>query len=103
MPLVQDPRGATLPTGPARNASSNEAQSAESAPTLQFEFPAPLADQPDRWCVDGQYQIYRDAIEDVQPLGENLVDMVEQAKGADHATSEPTNTVLVESSRALEG
>lgn len=41
--------------------------------------------------------------EKVQPLGENLVDTVEQAKGDDHATLEPTDTTPFESARALEG
>ena len=34
---------------------------------------------------------------EVQPLGENLAAMVEQAQGANPATSEPTDTTLVES------
>ena len=32
---------------------------------------------------------------DVQPLGENLVDMVAQSQGADHAASEPTDTIPI--------
>ena len=24
----------------------------------RLEFPSPVADQPNRWCVDGQYQVY---------------------------------------------
>lgn len=33
---------------------------------------------------------------EVQPLDENLEDMVDQAQGADHATLEPTDTAPVE-------
>ena len=40
---------------------------------------------------------------DMQPLGENLADMIEQPKGADHTTSKPTDTTPVESAPALVG
>ena len=39
----------------------------------------------------------RGPIVDVKPLDDNLVDTVEQAQGADHATLEPTDTNPVES------
>lgn len=40
---------------------------------------------------------WRGPIFDVKPLDDNLVDTVEQAQGADHATLEPTDTNPVES------
>uniref|UniRef100_M1DUY5 Integrase core domain containing protein n=1 Tax=Solanum tuberosum TaxID=4113 RepID=M1DUY5_SOLTU len=42
-------------------ASSDEATSSESVPIPRNENPTPVADEPNRWCVEGQWQIYRDA------------------------------------------
>lgn len=53
----------------AHHASSDEAHSLESSPSPQHEFPAPLFDEPNRWCIDVQYQIYRDA----KTLNEKMV------------------------------
>lgn len=41
--------GATLPNVFARHALSDEAQSSESAPSLQPEIPAAVSDEPNRW------------------------------------------------------
>uniref|UniRef100_M1DQ81 Integrase core domain containing protein n=1 Tax=Solanum tuberosum TaxID=4113 RepID=M1DQ81_SOLTU len=41
-------------------ASSNEATSSESVPAPRNNDPTPVADEPNRWCVEGQWQIYRD-------------------------------------------
>uniref|UniRef100_M1DQL8 Integrase core domain containing protein n=1 Tax=Solanum tuberosum TaxID=4113 RepID=M1DQL8_SOLTU len=42
-------------------ASSNKATSSESVPAPRNEDPTPVAGDPNRWCVEGQWQIYRDA------------------------------------------
>ncbi len=39
---------------------------------------------------------------DVQPLCENLADMVEKAQGDDYATSDPTESTQAKSASALE-
>ncbi|KAG5581728.1 hypothetical protein H5410_052355 [Solanum commersonii] len=51
-------------TGSGENdqaASSDEATSSESIPAPQNDDPTPVADEPNRWCVEGQWQIYQDA------------------------------------------
>uniref|UniRef100_M1DSQ8 Integrase core domain containing protein n=1 Tax=Solanum tuberosum TaxID=4113 RepID=M1DSQ8_SOLTU len=51
-------------TGSGQNeqaASSDEATSSESVPVPRNENPTPVADEPNRWCVEGQWKIYRDA------------------------------------------
>uniref|UniRef100_M1DKL7 Integrase core domain containing protein n=1 Tax=Solanum tuberosum TaxID=4113 RepID=M1DKL7_SOLTU len=51
-------------TGSSQNeqaASSDEATSSESVPIPRNENPTPVAGEPNRWCVKGQWQIYRDA------------------------------------------
>ncbi len=51
-------------TGSSQNeqaASSDEATSSESVPIPRNENPTPVAGEPNRWCVEGQWQIYRDA------------------------------------------
>ncbi|KAG5609658.1 hypothetical protein H5410_020939, partial [Solanum commersonii] len=51
-------------TGSGQNeqeASSDEATSSESVPVPRNEDPTPVAGEPNRWCVEGQWQIYRDA------------------------------------------
>uniref|UniRef100_M1DJP9 Integrase core domain containing protein n=1 Tax=Solanum tuberosum TaxID=4113 RepID=M1DJP9_SOLTU len=54
-------------------ASSDEATSSESIPVPQNDDPTPVAAEPNRWCVEGQWQIYRDAkmINDKQKNGQN--------------------------------
>ena len=41
--------------------SFDEADSVDSTPTPQIVVPALIADQPNRWCVEGQFQVYTDA------------------------------------------
>uniref|UniRef100_M1DPU4 Integrase core domain containing protein n=1 Tax=Solanum tuberosum TaxID=4113 RepID=M1DPU4_SOLTU len=41
--------------------SSDEATSSESVPAPQNDDPTPVAGELNRWCVEGQWQIYRDA------------------------------------------
>uniref|UniRef100_M1DLS2 Integrase core domain containing protein n=1 Tax=Solanum tuberosum TaxID=4113 RepID=M1DLS2_SOLTU len=51
-------------TGSGQNeqaASSDEATSLESVPIPRNENPTPVASEPNRWCVEGQWKIYRDA------------------------------------------
>uniref|UniRef100_M1DCB4 Integrase core domain containing protein n=1 Tax=Solanum tuberosum TaxID=4113 RepID=M1DCB4_SOLTU len=51
-------------TGSGENdqaASSDEATSTESIPASQNDDPTPVARELNRWCVEGQWQIYRDA------------------------------------------
>ncbi|XP_049394757.1 uncharacterized protein LOC125859063 [Solanum stenotomum] len=43
------------------NASSSEADSVSDIPVPPNTDPAPVAEEPSRWCVSGHYQIYRDA------------------------------------------
>uniref|UniRef100_M1DX37 Integrase core domain containing protein n=1 Tax=Solanum tuberosum TaxID=4113 RepID=M1DX37_SOLTU len=42
-------------------ASSDEATSSESVPGPRNQNPTPVAGEPNRWCVEGQWQIYRDS------------------------------------------
>uniref|UniRef100_M1E140 Integrase core domain containing protein n=1 Tax=Solanum tuberosum TaxID=4113 RepID=M1E140_SOLTU len=51
-------------TGSGENdqaASSDEATSSEPIPTPRNDDPTPVAGELNRWCVEGQWQIYRDA------------------------------------------
>ncbi|KAG5596525.1 hypothetical protein H5410_037757, partial [Solanum commersonii] len=51
-------------TGSGENdqaASSKKATSSESIPAPPNNIPTPVAGEPNRWCVEGQWQIYRDA------------------------------------------
>uniref|UniRef100_M1DHT2 Integrase core domain containing protein n=1 Tax=Solanum tuberosum TaxID=4113 RepID=M1DHT2_SOLTU len=51
-------------TGSGQNeqaASSDEATISESVPIPRNKNPTPVAGEPNRWCVEGQWQIYRDA------------------------------------------
>uniref|UniRef100_M1DZM6 Integrase core domain containing protein n=1 Tax=Solanum tuberosum TaxID=4113 RepID=M1DZM6_SOLTU len=51
-------------TGSGENyqvASSDEATSSESIPAPRNDDPTPVAGEPNRSCVDGQWKIYRDA------------------------------------------
>lgn len=41
-------------------ASPDEATSSELAPAPQTDVPEPIEEDPNRWCVDGQYKVYRD-------------------------------------------
>ena len=42
-------------------ASTDEATSSESMPVPRNDDPTPVVGEPNRWCVEGQWQIYRDA------------------------------------------
>ena len=53
--------GPTIPAAPIHFSSSDEADNADFTPAPLTDVPAPVADQPNRWCVGGQYQVYRDA------------------------------------------
>uniref|UniRef100_M1DCI6 Integrase core domain containing protein n=1 Tax=Solanum tuberosum TaxID=4113 RepID=M1DCI6_SOLTU len=51
-------------TGSSQNeqaSSSDEATSSESVPIPRNENPTLVTGEPNRWCVEGQWQIYRDA------------------------------------------
>ncbi len=49
------------PATAAASASSDEADSSDSTSGAPGQVPTPAADQPNRWCVDGQFQVYSDA------------------------------------------
>uniref|UniRef100_M1DEF0 Integrase core domain containing protein n=1 Tax=Solanum tuberosum TaxID=4113 RepID=M1DEF0_SOLTU len=42
-------------------ASSDESTSSRNVPIPPNKDPVPIAGEPNRWCVEGQWQIYRDA------------------------------------------
>ena len=49
------------PATATKSALSDEADNPNSTPGLPTGALTPLADQPNRWCVDEQYQVYSDA------------------------------------------
>ena len=49
------------PATTAASASSDEADSSDSTSGSPAQVPTPSTDQPNRWCVDGQFQVYSDA------------------------------------------
>ena len=49
------------PVTAAASASSDEADSSESTSGSPAHALTPATDQPNRWCVDGQFQVYSDA------------------------------------------
>ena len=49
------------PATAAQSASYDEAASSEATPGSPTHDLTPVVDQPNRWCVDGQYQVYFDA------------------------------------------
>ena len=49
------------PATAAASASSDEADSSESTSGSLAQAPTPATDQPNRWCVDGQFQVYSEA------------------------------------------
>ena len=49
------------PATAAASASSDEADTSESTSGSPAQVPTPATDQPNRWCVDGQFQVYSDA------------------------------------------
>ena len=50
------------PATAAQSSSSNNADSLESTLGSPTRALTPIANQPKRWCVDGQYQVYSDAM-----------------------------------------
>uniref|UniRef100_M1DUQ6 Integrase core domain containing protein n=1 Tax=Solanum tuberosum TaxID=4113 RepID=M1DUQ6_SOLTU len=66
-------------TGSGENdqaASSDEATSSESVPAPRNDERAPVAGELNRWCVEGQWQIYRDAkmINDKQKMARTITE-----------------------------
>ncbi|TMX00848.1 hypothetical protein EJD97_025831 [Solanum chilense] len=51
----------STPATVAQSSSSDEADSRDSTPGPPIGVPALVADQPKRWCVDRQYQVYSNA------------------------------------------
>ena len=49
------------PATTAASASSDEADSSDSTSGSPVQVPTPATDQPNRWCVDEQFQVYSDA------------------------------------------
>ena len=49
------------PVTAAASASSDEADSSESTSGSPAHALTPATDQPNRWCVDGQFQVYSDS------------------------------------------
>ena len=49
------------PATAAASASSDEADSSDSTSGSPVQVPTLATDQPNRWCVDGQFQVYSDA------------------------------------------
>ena len=58
---VSDSAEIPAPATAAASASSDEAESSESTSGSPAQAPTPATDQPNRWCVDGQFQVYSDA------------------------------------------
>ena len=58
-------------TGSGENdqaASSDEATSSESIPVPRNDDPTPVVGELHRWCVEGQWQIYREMVNDKQKM-----------------------------------
>uniref|UniRef100_M1DVC0 Integrase core domain containing protein n=1 Tax=Solanum tuberosum TaxID=4113 RepID=M1DVC0_SOLTU len=57
-------------------ASADKATSLESIPIPQNDDPTPVAAEPNRWCVEGQWQIYRDGkmINDKQKMARTITE-----------------------------
>ena len=49
------------PATAAASASSDEVDNLDSTSGSPFHVPTPATDQPNRWCIDGQFQVYSDA------------------------------------------
>ena len=49
------------PATAAASASSDEADDSDSTSCAPAQVPTPASDQPNRWCVEGQFQVYSDA------------------------------------------
>ena len=57
--LSEEPSGSAEVA--AASASSDEADSSKSTSGSPAQAPTPATDQPNRWCVDEQFQVYSDA------------------------------------------
>uniref|UniRef100_M1DXJ6 Integrase core domain containing protein n=1 Tax=Solanum tuberosum TaxID=4113 RepID=M1DXJ6_SOLTU len=57
-------------------ASADEATSSDSIPVPRNDDPTPVAGELNRWCVEGQWQIYRDAkmINDKQKMAQTITE-----------------------------
>uniref|UniRef100_M1DGL3 Integrase core domain containing protein n=1 Tax=Solanum tuberosum TaxID=4113 RepID=M1DGL3_SOLTU len=80
-------------TGSGENdqaASSDEATSSESIPVPRNDDPTPAAGKPNRWCVEGQWQIYRDAkmINDKQKMARTITEERRVLTGSLHTVPE---------------
>ena len=53
--------GSLQPATTVALASSDEAESSEPKPGSPARALTPVTDQPNLWCVDGQFQVYSDA------------------------------------------
>ena len=49
------------PASAVASASSDEANSSDSTSGAPAQVTTPASDQPNQWCVDGQFQVYSDA------------------------------------------
>uniref|UniRef100_M1DZG9 Integrase core domain containing protein n=1 Tax=Solanum tuberosum TaxID=4113 RepID=M1DZG9_SOLTU len=74
----------------AKAASSDEATSSESIPVPRNDDPTPVAAEPNRWCVEGQWQIYRDAkmINDKQKMARTITEERRVLTGSLHTVPE---------------
>ena len=64
VPWSEEASGSVEVPAPATatvSASSDEANSSESTSGSPAQALTPATDQPNRWCVDGQFQVYSDA------------------------------------------
>ena len=50
------------PATAAAVASFDEADSSDYTSSAPVQVPTPASDQPNRWCVDGQFQVYSDGM-----------------------------------------
>ena len=74
----------------AKAASSDEATSSESIPVPRNDDPTPVSAEPNRWCVEGQWQIYRDAkmINDKQKMARTITEELRVLTGSLHTVPE---------------
>ena len=71
-------------------ASSDEATSSESIPVPRNDDPTPVAAEPNRWCVEGQWKIYRNAkmINDKQKMARTITEERRVLTGSLHTVPE---------------
>uniref|UniRef100_M1DKB3 Integrase core domain containing protein n=1 Tax=Solanum tuberosum TaxID=4113 RepID=M1DKB3_SOLTU len=87
--LIGSPTGAASSSG-AKAASSDEATSSESIQVPRNDDPSPVVVEPNRWCVEGQWQIYRDAkmINDKQKMARTITEESRVLTGSLHTVPE---------------